>query len=179
MIDVNCDVYYQNWPIIGTGIPWWSIENNAYGNKNNATVFEPILDCLGAWNRLQICTKAAPVSKLFSSPSDQRSKFICKTAPKSLLWVPTGVPGFEYTPWFAVKNAIVDCQLGWKEIRNTLLVIDWVCCGPRTRISVFLRRQYLPELNYVFDAWDLQHPSVQALGLPTAPTNFKSCQQPV
>ena len=36
--------------------------------------------------------------KFFSSPSDQRSKFICKTAPKSLLWVPTGVPGFEYTP---------------------------------------------------------------------------------
>ena len=78
-----------------------------------------------------------------------------------------------------VKNAIVDCQLGWKEIQNTLLVIHWVCCGPRTRISVFLRRQYLPGLNYVFDAWDLQHPSVQALGLPTAPTNFKSCQQPV
>ena len=80
---------------------------------------------------------------------------------------------------WSVKNAIVDLPIRIREIRNTLLVIHWVCCGPRTRISVFLRRQYLPGLNYVFDASDLQHPSVQALGLPTAPTNFKSCQQPV
>ena len=77
-----------------------------------------------------------------------------------------------------LKMPLLICQLGWKKIRNTLLVIHWVCCGPRTRISVFLRRHYVPGLNYVFDASDLRHPSVQALGLPTAPTKFKSCQQP-
>ena len=80
---------------------------------------------------------------------------------------------------WSVKNAIVVLPIRIKEIWNTLQVIHWVCWVPRTRISVLLRRQYLPGLNYICDASDLQHPSVQALGLPTALTNFKSCQQPV
>ena len=28
-------------------------------------------------------------------------KSVCETAPKSLLWIPTCVPGFEYAPWLA------------------------------------------------------------------------------
>ena len=80
---------------------------------------------------------------------------------------------------WSVKNAIVDLPIRIKEFWNTLLVIHRVCWVPRTRILVLLCRQYLPAFNYICDASDLQHPSMQALGLPTPPTNFKSCQQPV
>ena len=35
-------------------------------------------------------------------------KSVCETAPKSLFWAPTCVPGFWVWPWFSFKKAIVD-----------------------------------------------------------------------
>ena len=62
-------------------------------------------------------------------------KTVCETAPKSLFGVPTCVPGFEYASWLAFwKKPLSICQSDWKEIRNELPVICWVCTsGPRRR----------------------------------------------
>ena len=35
-------------------------------------------------------------------------KFFCETAPKSLFWAPTYVPGFDYVPWLACSKSL--CQ---------------------------------------------------------------------
>ena len=43
----------------------------------------------------QLWWKTAPQTKLNSNKS------VCETAPKSLFWAITCVPGFEYTPWLA------------------------------------------------------------------------------
>ena len=59
--------------------------------------------------------------------------FVCVTAPKSLFWASTCVPGFDNVP----------CQSGWKEILKALLVIHWVPWGCRTRILALLCRSLL------------------------------------
>ena len=51
-----------------------------------------------------------------------------------------------------VKKPLSICQSGWKEIRNALPVIRWICWGPRTRSSALLRRRYLLKLNYFCEA---------------------------
>ena len=73
------------------------------------------MDYLGTWNRLQNCTKAAPVSKFFSSPGDQRSKFICKTAPNPCCGSPPVYQDLSTLHDWPVKNAIVDLPIRVKE----------------------------------------------------------------
>ena len=36
---------------------------------------------------------------------------VCETVPKSLFWVPTCVPGFEYEPWLACEKATADSPI--------------------------------------------------------------------
>ena len=70
----------------------------------------------------------------------RQEKNFCETAPKSLIFSPTCVPGFEYAPWFTffLKKTLSICQSGRREIRSAFPIIRWVREGPRTRISAML-----------------------------------------
>ena len=49
-------------------------------------------------------------------------KFVCKTVPKSLFWMSTCLPGFEYVHDWRVKKPFSVCQSCWREIWDASLV---------------------------------------------------------
>ena len=77
---------------------------------------------------------------------------LCLSPPANQHWNPCS--GFLCTSrhGWPVKKPLFTCQSGWRKIRNKLLVIRWVCWGPRTRTSALIHICYKPGLRYIYKA---------------------------
>ena len=65
---------------------------------------------------------------VFTTDENKSLKSVCKPAPKSLFWAPTHLSTRH--DWPVNKSYCSIAQSGWREIRNSLLVISWVRKGP-------------------------------------------------